>query len=125
MIALIVPLIVVLIGGIAAAFQAVFAGIIGQKVGDLESVLITYTIGALIITLLVWLTQGGLQVSAWRTLPWYVFLSGPLGLVIVGSLSFTVPRLGAATAITLFIASWLILSAFFDHFGLLGFRCVP
>ncbi len=66
------------------------------------------------------LIQGGMHMEAWRGLPWYVFLSGPLGLIIVGSFSFTVPRLGVATATMVFVAASLALGAVFDHVGIFG-----
>ena len=119
MLGLFLGIITGLIGGAAAALQAPFAGLMGQRVGDLGSVFFTYFGGGLVIALITLLTGGG-NITAWRTIPWYAFLAGPLGLVIIGSLSYTVPRLGAATASTLFIAAWLILSVGLDHFGWLG-----
>ena len=120
MTALIIQLIVGLTGGIAAAFQAAFNGLMGQRLGDLESVFITYAGGGIVITAIIFLLKGGGNLGSWQTIPWYVFLAGPLGLVIIGSLTYTVPRLGAATASTLFVASYLILTAIMDHFGLFG-----
>ena len=116
---LLLPIIAALIGGVAAGLQAPFNGIMGQKVGDLASVFITYGGGALIIALVVLLT-GNAQFSEWRTLPWYVFFAGPLGLVIIGTLGFTIPRLGAASTTTLFILSWLAIAVLIDHLGWLG-----
>lgn len=116
---LILPMMAALIGGVAAGLQAPFNGIMGQKVGDLASVFITYGGGAVIIALVVLLT-GNAQFSEWRTLPWYVFLAGPLGLVIIGTLGYTIPRLGAASTTTLFILSWLAIAVAIDHLGLLG-----
>ncbi len=120
MMTILIPLLVALIGGVAGALQAPFAGMIGRALGDLQSVLITYCIGAVIVLLITFLIQDGVQVEAWRGLPWYVFLSGPLGLIIVGSFSFTVPRLGVATATMVFVAASLVLGAVFDHAGIFG-----
>ena len=114
------PLLVAVIGGIAGALQAPFAGMIGRALGDVESVLITYCGGAVVVILITLLIKGGIHVEAWLGLPWYVFLSGPLGLMIVGSFSFTVPRLGVVTATLVFVAATLALGAICDHFGLFG-----
>ena len=119
MLTLFIQFIIGAIGGIAASLQASFTGTIGQKLGNVESVFITYVSGAILI-ILITLGIGGGNWSGWRTLPWYVFLAGPLGLVIIGSLSYNVPRLGGALASTLFVAAWLITSAILDHFGLFG-----
>ena len=114
------PFLIVLMGGAAGALQAPFTGMLGRALGDVESVLITYGGGAVVIILTALLIHQGIHVDAWRGLPWYVFLSGPLGLIIVGAFSFSVPRLGVATATIVFVAASLTLGAVFDHFGLFG-----
>ena len=115
----IVQLLIGIAGGIAAGLQAPFTGVLGQRVGDMGSVFITYGGGAIVIALITLLSGGG-GLSEWRSLPWYVYLAGPMGLIIIGSLSYTVPRLGTGSATTLFVLSWLIFSAVTDHFGWFG-----
>lgn len=124
MIQFILQLIVAILGGIASGLQAPFAGIMGQKVGDVGSVFFTYAVGALAISIIA-LFMGGGSIGEWRSVPPYAFLSGLMGLVIVGSLSYTVPRLGAATAITVFVLSWLTFSVMVDHFGWFGVEARP
>ncbi len=119
MITFIIQLLVSIIGGFAAGLQASFTGLMGQRVGELGSVAITYCGGALVIAVITILSGGG-GLSAWRTIPWYAYLAGPLGLVIIGSLSYRVPRLGATAATTLFVVSWLFISVLIDQFGWLG-----
>ena len=116
--ALWIPLLVGLIGGVAAAIQAPFTGIMGQKLGDVGSVFFTYGGGGLLVVLVVLLS--GTSLAGWRELPWYVYFAGPLGLVIIGSLSFSVPRLGAVVATGLFLLAWLCFSALIDQFGWFG-----
>ena len=50
---------------------------------------------------------------------------GALGLVIIGSISYTVPRLGLAAAFTILVATQFIAGALLDHFGLLGAEVRP
>ena len=116
MIQFIIQVLVAIIGGIASGIQAPLAGVMGQRVGDMTSVFFTYVGGGIVIALITLLSGGG-QISAWRSLPWYVFLAGPLGLMVIGSFSYTVPRLGAASATTIFILASLACSAIIDHFG--------
>ncbi len=122
MIPFLINLLVGLLGGIAAGLQAPFTGVMGQKVGELGSVLFTYGLGAIVILAVVLgaLATGTADLSQWRTIPWWAFFSGPLGLVIIGSLSYAVPRLGATAATMLFLIGWLIFSAITDHFGWFG-----
>lgn len=124
MIQLLFQIFVGLLGGVAAGLQSPFAGLMGQKVGDLGSVFFTYCGGAVLIALIVVL-NGGQSITGWRDIPWYAFAAGPLGLVIIGSISYSVPRLGAAVTTTLFVIAWLVLSAFIDQFGWFGFETRP
>ena len=119
MITFLIQILIGITGGIAAGMQAPFNGIMGQKMGDVASVFVTYVGGAVVIIVIALATRGS-GLSEWRSVPWYVFLAGPIGLVIIGSLSYTVPRLGTSTATTLFILSWLLFSAVVDHFGWFG-----
>ncbi|MEM7348413.1 MAG: DMT family transporter [Chloroflexota bacterium] len=120
MVALIIQILVGIIGGIASGLQAIFAGLISQRIGELESVFFTYVGGGVLATVLIFALKGGGNIGAWRTVPWYAFLTAPLGLVIIGSLSYAVPRLGAAATTVVFVTAWLIFTAIFDHFGWLG-----
>ena len=117
---LFLPMIVALTGGVATALQRLLAGTMGQALGDLESVFITYCGGAVVVSLITIIYKGGINVTAWQQLPWYVYLAGPLGLVIVGSYSYTIPRIGIVTATILFVVSALVVGAVIDHFGLFG-----
>lgn len=116
--AVFIAILIGIAGGIASAIQAPFTGIMGQKLGGAGSVFFTYCGGGLVILLFVLLSRTNL--SGWQELPWYVFLAGPLGLVIIFSLSFTVPRLGAVAGAGLFILAWLFGSAIIDQFGWFG-----
>lgn len=124
MLSLLLPILIGLIGGAAAGLQAPFTGIMGQKTGELTSVFFTYAGGGVVIALIL-LFSGGGQLSQWRSIPWYAFAAGPLGLIIIGSLAYAVPRVGAAAATTLFVASWLIISAVIDQFGWFGVPTQP
>ena len=106
-------------GGIAGTLQAHFMGVMDQNIGTVESMFITYGGGGLIIGL-VMLFVGGGNLGGWQTVPWYALSAGILGLVVVGILGFTAPRIGLVPVLTLFVASQFIVGAVLDHFGLLG-----
>lgn len=115
---------VALLGGIAIVVQAQFTGIMDKGMGTLESVFITYGLGGAAIALVMLLYRGG-NLQAWRTVPWYALLAGLLGLVIIGSLSFAVPRLGLIVTFTILVATQFVLGAIFDHFGVFGAEIRP
>jgi transporter family-2 protein len=64
-------------------------------------------------------SRGG-HLNAWQNAPWYSFTAGALGLVIVGVIGYTVPRLGLTMAFTVLVASQLLVAVMLDHFGVLG-----
>ncbi len=116
MIEMIVTIVVGLIGGIAVGTQAPIAGAMGQRVGGASSSLIVH-LGGTVASLLLLIARGGEQIHQWRNLPWYMLCCGGLGLVLYLSISHTVPKLGAASAITLIIVGQLMAGLVIDHFG--------
>jgi len=116
--------VIAIIGGVMVTLQAQMIGVIDQQMGTLESVFITYVSGGLLIFLLLTAMRGG-NLSAWRHVPWFTLTAGAMGLVIIGTLSYTVPRLGLVPTFTIFVASQFIIGAVLDHFGLLGAAVRP
>jgi transporter family-2 protein len=114
-----VLVVLAIVGGAAIALQGQFMGIMDQKIGLKESVFITYASGGALAALMMIAFRGG-HLSAWQNAPWYAFTAGALGLVIVGIIGYTVPRLGLTTAITVMVASQLMVAMIVDHFGLFG-----
>ena len=66
------------------------------------------------------LASRGANLRSWQEVPWYALSAGVLGLVIVTTISYTVPRLGLSRAFTIIVASQFLTAALLDHFGLLG-----
>jgi transporter family-2 protein len=112
------------IGGVAVALQGQFMGLMDKAMGTKESVFITYATGGLLVALVMLATGGG-NLKAWRQVPWYSLTAGLFGLVIVGAIGYTVPRLGLSKAFTVMIAAQFIVAAVLDHFGLLGATVRP
>jgi transporter family-2 protein len=120
-----VPLIIIAaIGGTAITLQGQFMGLMDKTIGTMESVFITYAGGGLIAGILMLALRGG-NLKAWHSVPWYALMAGIVGLVIVGTIGYTVPRLGLTRAFTIIIAAQLIVAALLDHFGLLGAATRP
>jgi transporter family-2 protein len=111
-------------GGIAVVVQGQLMGLMTQSIGPLESVFITYWVGALVSGLAMALAQGG-NLAAWSTVPWYALLSGVAGLVIIGTIGYVVPRLGVAGGFTVIVATQFTVGVFIDHFGLMGAMVRP
>ncbi len=117
-------LLIAAIGGISVSLQAHFLGLMDKRVGTFESVFITYAIGGLLAALLM-LFYRGHNLAAAQHLPWYVWTSGALGLVIVGAIGYSTPRLGLVTALAIVVGAQFITGALIDQFGLLGAELRP
>ena len=105
-----------LLGGVAVATQASLAGIFSERVGLIGNGLFVFG-GGFLFALILSFFVGIDQLKAWRTVPWYAFVAGPLGIVIISSIGFAIPRIGVASTLTLIVISQLIIGVLLDHFG--------
>src|ERR1041384_4087451 len=108
-----------MLGGIAVGLQSPMASMITQRLGMFESVFIIH-IGGALFALIPILIYGGGKLSQWRTVPWYALGAGIFGLIVIGAISYMIPRIGIAASITTIVAGQLLIGTFLDHFGLLG-----
>jgi bacterial/archaeal transporter family-2 protein len=116
---IIVIILVGLAGGMAVGIQSPLASMISQRLGTLESVFIVH-IGGALVALIPLLFYGGGKLAEWRSVPWYALAAGVFGLVVIGAISYMIPRIGVAAAITTIVAGQLLVGTILDHFGLLG-----
>lgn len=105
--------------GVAVAIQAQFTGAMQRQIGTLESTFITYFSGGIMIALIILAARGG-NLAAARSLPWYVWSAGLLGLVIIFTLSLSVGQIGLVPALVIITVSQFVVGAVIGHFGLLG-----
>ena len=124
MIGIIATVIIGIVGGISVGVQATIAGRMSQQVGGAASSLIIHTGGAILSALLL-LVRGGEQIQNWRNLSWYMLGSGVFGVILYLTLSHTVPRLGATSAIVLILIGQLMIGMVIDQFGLFGISVRP
>ncbi len=108
-----------LAGGVAVGLQGPLTSMMSERLGTMESIFIVHLGGAILAGLPLLVARGG-NLGAWRSVPWYALAAGALGLVVLGGVSYTIPRIGVATTVTLIVVAELITGALLDHFGLLG-----
>lgn len=112
-------LLIGLIGGIAVGIQSPLASLLTQRLGIFESVFIVHIGGALLALIPLIIYSGG-KLGAWRTVPWYALGAGIFGLIVIAAISYMIPRVGIAAAITTIVAGQLLVSTVLDHYSLLG-----
>ena len=115
---------IAVMAGVAVTLQAQFMGLLDRSLGTLTGVFITYAGGGLVITLMLTALRGG-NLRNWQSVPWYAYGAGLLGLIIVGSIGYVVPRLGVAKGFTLIVASQFLIASLIDHFGFFGATVRP
>lgn len=116
MTATLVVMLIAIAAGIAVALQGQFMAVMNRTVGTATSVVITYGIGA-IVAVLFWITRRDAHTPV-RDIPWYAWMAGALGLIIVGGIGYAAPRLGLSRTIIITIAAQLAAAMLIDHFGL-------
>jgi transporter family-2 protein len=108
-----------LLGGIAIGLQAPLASTISQRLGMMESIFIVH-LGGLIAAGAALAFRGGGRLAQWQSVPPVALLAGLLGVMVVGSTVYNVPRIGVASTIMLIITGQLCMGVAIDHFGALG-----
>lgn len=90
---------------------------LGTRIGEIEATLVIHLVGTLFALALVspWLGKGFWQTLSER--PWVEFGGGVLSVVMVLIANLTVPRLGTALAISLFVTGDLFFSTVSDRTG--------
>lgn len=102
--------------GVASAVQGTTNGILGGRIGVASAVWINAAIvlvGATIVSLAV--PRGA---TSGPSSPWFLYIGGGCGLVIIAGAAFAFPRLGAGPTTALWVAAQLTTALVLDHFGL-------
>jgi thiamine biosynthesis protein ThiS len=130
--------------GIAAATQILVNGALGEERGVPEALLVSVTVtygSAMLFMLVRFVIMGDLNLDTpvrpllyllslafiallaflglAGGLPWYYFLGGLAGALIVATVALTGPRIGIATTSAAVIAGQMVGAILFDHLGLL------
>jgi transporter family-2 protein len=111
-------------GGLAVASQPSINARLAQKIGSLESSMISFAIGTLALLAMVLIFGRG-NLRNLGAASWWELTGGFLGAYFVTMTIVAVPRLGTAAVMAIVIAGQLTTGALLDQFGAFGFRQVP
>ena len=96
--------------------------LLSSRIGSLEGAFVVHLVGTvfagaglLLFSLSAASSSAGL--AAWRNAPWYAFLGGIFGVMLVTALNFATPKLGVSATIVIFLVAQLIVGAIIGHFG--------
>ena len=110
--------------GVAAAVQAAANAGLAARIG-LAAALVVNTVIVLLATLVFYFAGGPSRSFFPADAPWSLYMGGFYGFVILLSLAFVFPRIGAAVAIALVVLGQGAAALAIDHFGMLGMPTEP
>lgn len=116
---IILMILIGLAGGMAVGLQSPLASLMSQRLGVFESIFIVHIGGALAALIPLLFYNGG-RLGQWRSVPWYALGAGIFGLVVIGAISYLIPRIGVAGSIITVVAGQLLVGTVLDNFGWLG-----
>ncbi|MTI83339.1 MAG: DMT family transporter [Firmicutes bacterium] len=112
--------------GITMALQGSINSALGKVIGVLEATFIVHVVGLLLVSALLFvLGLGDGNLTFIFKSPWYYYLGGVLGVIIVYSVVRAIPPLGVAVATTAIILGQVFTAALVDHLGLFGLNKIP
>jgi len=108
--------------GCCIALQAAANGSLRTHLGDPRYATLFSICGTIVTVMVVMLAlrPSPPSVAAMRAAPWWNWIGGPLGALIVLAGAALAPKLGAAAFIAAVVAGQLICSLALDHFGLMN-----
>jgi bacterial/archaeal transporter family-2 protein len=109
------------LAGLAGSVQVAVMGRFGDRIGTVEALTFATCVQLVLsvaFLLVARLGTGGLG-GAFRSPPW-MWLGGLMGLVVVYTITFAQPRIGATATIGILIAGQLVMGAAIDRWGLFG-----
>ncbi|HHW75076.1 MAG TPA: DMT family transporter [Firmicutes bacterium] len=119
-------LIVAALAGIAMALQGSLNAALGKIIGTLEATFIVHAVGIAVILAALYLFRlGSGNIALIKAAPWYTYLGGALGVLIIFGVVLSIPRAGVANATTAIIIGQLVTALVIDHYGLFGLERAP
>jgi transporter family-2 protein len=118
-----IALIIAAAAGVAMAVQGSLNAVLGKAVGALEATLIVHAVGAAVAMAALYVFRlGSGNLALFREAPWYTYLGGAIGVIIIMGVVFSIPRAGVANATTAIIIGQVATAMLIDQLGLFGLQ---
>lgn len=114
------------VAGLAGSVQVAVMGRFGERIGTIEALAFaTLLTAALSFAVLLAARQSVTAYADGLRSPIWLWSAALMGLIVVLTITYASPRLGAAATIGLLIAGQLAMGAVIDRFGLFGLDQIP
>ena len=111
--------------GVTMAVQGTLNTILGKATGLLEATFIVHLVGLTVAALLLIFGAGEERLCQQFSSPWYIYLGGVLGVMIIYGVVRSIPLVGVAPATTAIILGQVITAGIIDYLGLFGMEKLP
>lgn len=112
--------------GVTMALQGSLNAALGKVIGLLETTFIVHLIGLGVVAVLLFVfSLGSGRLGQFAQAPWYTYLGGALGVLIIYGVVRSIPKVGVAPATTAIILGQVLTASLIDHFGLFGMERLP
>lgn len=112
--------------GVTMALQGSLNSALGKVIGLLEATFVVHLVGLLLVSILLFVFGlGDGNLALFTRSPWYTYLGGVLGVLIIYGVVRSIPKVGVAVATTAIILGQVLTAALVDHLGLFGMNKIP
>ncbi|MDW7649811.1 MAG: DMT family transporter [Bacillota bacterium] len=121
-----IALLLAFIAGVSMAVQGSINTGLGKIIGLLEATFVVHIVGTLTLILALYLFRLGRgDLGKITQAPWYFYLGGVIGVIILYTVVASISRVGVATATTAIIVGQVGTALLIDHFGFFGLERIP
>jgi transporter family-2 protein len=114
------------VAGLAGSVQVALMSRFGERIGVVEALAFaTFLTAVLSFVVLLVARQSVAAYADGLRAPVWLWAAGVMGLIVILSITFATPRIGATATIGLLIAGQLAMGAAIDRFGLFGLEQIP
>lgn len=125
MLQLFLPIAAVILVGVGVAVETPTNALLAKTSGSvLWASLFSFIAGTLVLAGALLVRRPALAAD-WTAAPWYAWLGGVYGALLVLASAWATPKLGAGTTLVVIVASQVALGVVLDHLGLLGLERHP
>ncbi len=120
-----VAVLVALAVGTAISTQSSFSAVMARHAGLWPTAFVVHVVGVFVSLVPLWFYRSQSNWAGLAQTPWYAYLGGALGVVIIAGIAYLVGHVGVTAGVSIVIAAQLTAALLIDHFGWFGITVQP
>lgn len=115
-----------LAGGAFLALQAPTNAMLARGLGSpVNAALVSFVVGSVALVVVAAALNARPDMASVKGLPWWAWLGGLYGAVLVAGTAYAAPKIGVTSALTLVVAGQFFVAVALDHYGAMGLSQRP